>query len=99
MALQYSSGFQRADSSRHPKVNDMPPVPSTLEEWKVSARNYKRVIERFETIQKEMRARRNVASDSVMLVLDDRLKLNERTLKSMRAGLQMAEDEIKRLEV
>ena len=73
-------------------------MPTTLEEWKRSAKNYQRVMDKFETIQSEIRVRRRDASDSVMLVLDDRLKLNDRTLKSMRIGLKMAEQEIKRLE-
>jgi hypothetical protein len=61
------------------------------------ARNYQRVIDKFESLQAEIRARRSDASDSVMLVLDDGLKMNERTLTSMRAGLKLAHHEIKRL--
>jgi hypothetical protein len=76
----------------------VPPVPSTLAEWKISAKEYPRIIEKFETMQRDMRERRRSATDSVMVIIDERLKLNDRILHSMRMGLKMAEEEIKRLE-
>ena len=76
----------------------MPDDKSTITDWKRRAAEYERIIAKFEQLENEMRVRRRSATDSVMLMIDERLKLNERTLKSMRMGLTLAQQEIKRLE-
>ena len=69
-----------------------------LDEWKRRAQEYERIIAAFEKMGNDMRRRRIGALDSVMELLDDRIELNERTMKSMRLGLKTAQDEIRRLE-
>ena len=76
----------------------MPSDTPDVAEWKRRAAEYERIIATFEKIGNEMRARRREATDSVMEMIDERLKLNERTVNSMRLGLETVLREIKRVE-
>ena len=76
----------------------MPSDTPDVAEWKRRAAEYERIIATFEKIGNEMRARRREATDSVMEMIDERLKLNDRTVNSMRLGLETVLREIKRVE-
>ena len=76
----------------------MPADKSTVADWNRRAAEYQRIIAKFEQLENDMRARRRSATDFVMVMIDERLKLNERALKSMRMGLKTAQQEIARLE-
>ena len=75
-------------SSDHPVVD----------EWKRRVEEYERIIAGFEKIGNDMRRRRVGAIDSVMVLLDERIELTERTIRSIQQGLEIARLEIKRLE-
>ena len=62
------------------------------------SRRVRRIIDVFVKIGRDMRARRKSAMDSVMALIDERIELNERTLRSIRRDLEAARREIRRLE-
>ena len=76
----------------------MPADNKVVAEWKRRVAEYERIVEKFEQLGNDMRARRKGAIDSVMVMLDERLKLNDRTLASMRQGLKSAKEQLKRFE-
>lgn len=61
------------------------------------ATQYERLIEQFERVRTDLLKRRTQASDSEGVTIDERLQLNDRTLKSVREELKVAKEEIKRL--
>ena len=57
-------------------------------------RVYEDAIARFERTRAQMLARRRGAADTVMVQIDESLKLNERTLASLRQILVTAKEEL-----
>jgi hypothetical protein len=56
---------------------------------------YGETIASFERARGRMTQRRKGAPDSVMQLIDERLALNERTLKSLRRVLEITETELR----
>jgi hypothetical protein len=73
---------------RMPKV---PPIVANLED---TVRTYEEVIRSFENARARMQQRRSGAPDSVMLHIDQSLKLNERTLESLNRVLTTAREQL-----
>jgi uncharacterized protein YukE len=73
----------------------MPEEPR-ISKMRESIKTYEEAIATFETARSKMQQRRHGASDSVMVHLDESLKLNQRTLESLQRVLQTAKDELDR---
>jgi hypothetical protein len=72
------------------------PNAATVAKLRENLRVYEDAIATFERARKTMQARRRGASDSVMVHLDQSLKLNERTLASLQRVLDTAKEELRR---
>jgi hypothetical protein len=73
----------------------MPNAPAVAK-LQENLRVYEEAVATFENARKKMQARRRGASDSVMVHLDESLKLNERALTSLRRVLETAKEELRR---
>jgi len=72
------------------------PNASTVATLRENLRVYEEAIATFESARKKMQARRRGASDSVMVHLDESLKLNERALASLKRVADTAKEELHR---
>jgi hypothetical protein len=63
-----------------------------------SVTRFEEVVTNFERLRADITRRRRGAADHVMVVLDERLEVNARTLKALKAGLELARQELKRAE-
>lgn len=61
-------------------------------------REFQRVLASFEAMRTRLLQRRQDATDSAMLRIDEMLKVNTRTLKSLSAALDVANHELRREE-
>ena len=66
-----------------------------LENLQESIKVYEEVIRSFERARERMQQRRQSASDSVMVHIDESLSLNRRTLESLNRVLATAQQQLK----
>jgi hypothetical protein len=69
---------------------------SAIAKLEASIKVYTDCIASFERVRDQMLARRHGAIDSVMVHLDESLRLNDRTLGSLRRVLDAANDQLLR---
>ena len=70
---------------------------SRLARLQESIKLYEETIESFERARDRMRLRRKEATDSVMVIIDERLALNQRTLDLLNGMLAAAKEELHRV--
>lgn len=68
---------------------------SPIAQLEESIKVYEEVIRAFEEARKRMRERRGGAVDSMMVHIDESLKLNERTLESLGRVLTTAKEQLR----
>jgi hypothetical protein len=73
-------------------------VDGETAEWQRLVVQYEEVIAKFEQTRLDLLKRRGSATKAVGLILDERLKLNDCTLKALREGLATAKKGMRRLE-
>jgi hypothetical protein len=72
----------------------VPPDASQIAKLRQSVRLYEGAVATFERARDTMQKRRRGASDSVMVHLDESLKLNQRALESLRRVLETAKADL-----
>ena len=69
---------------------------SRVERLEQAIKLYEQTIVNFEGVCDRLRVRRSAANDSVMVIIDERLALHERTLTSLKKVLATTEGELRR---
>ena len=66
-------------------------------DWRRRATQYQGLIDQFERVRTDLLKRRGKASKAEQVTIDERLEVNDRTLKSVREELSVAQAQIERL--